>query len=591
MYQTYRGRMIAYNLLIFLFIFFFILFCLVQGTLFTFLQQAKSQLNQINNDSQLYISEQLKSTTTKENYKKIFYNNSSDYCSTLTSTENCQIFLYDVDQNLLADSNYNTQKQYPFLNSLSLLSEDTGSYLQYSEINHMPYLYLSSHLTIDGVQLGYIIYQYPLKSVTDLMSTTMIYYLLALAGGFLVLIVITLSYSGHFIKPIRDLTMIADEINNGNYDVHIHYRRRDEIGDLTNSFNQMTNNINNIILQLNLERNRLASVLASLDDGVLAIDQNGQIITSNSYIKTYFNVSNPQTIYDFQYQSFLRDIFDNLKNGKNHISEEIECNDRNLLIIGSPIRQTGFEENYLIIIRNITASKHLQNEQKKFISSVSHELRTPLTTIIGYTDMLTRRQVTDEQILNRSLTTINHEGHRLLRLVDDLLNANRLDKAEFEVRKTNLDLHDLLINVIEQMQIKASTKEIEITYKSDPELPEILGDYDRLQQSFINILHNAIKYSDIGDVIDVISTVENNYIVTSIRDYGIGISKEEQQNIFNAFYRVDEDRARNNGEGGAGLGLYLVKQIIEKHEGKISINSIVGEGTNVTISLPIIEKH
>ena len=223
---------------------------------------------------------------------------------------------------------------------------------------------------------------------------------------------------------------------------------RDRIGDLTQVFNKMSQNVNNVLLQLESERKRLASVLASLDDGLLAIDKKGNIITSNSYIKTYFNISNPKTIYDFQYQSFLRDMFDDLKNGKDHISEEIDCNGRNLLIIGSPIREAGYEENYMIIIRNVTATKQFQNEQKKFISSVSHELRTPLTTIIGYTDMLTRRQVVDPEILNRSLSTINREGHRLLRLVDDLLNVNQFDKIEFDVKKENLDLHALLIDCL-----------------------------------------------------------------------------------------------------------------------------------------------
>ena len=370
--------------------------------------------------------------------------------------------------------------------------------------------------------------------------------------------------------------------------MRIHYRRNDEIGDLTTVFNDMTQNINEMVDQLNLERNRLANVLASLDDGLLAIDQKGGIITSNSYIRTYFNVTNPKTIYDFQYQSFLRDIYDALKNGKNHISEEIDCNGRNLMIIGSPIRKEGFKENYLIIIRNITTSKQFEKEQQKFISSVSHELRTPLTTIIGYTDMLTRRQVVDQTILNKSLTTINREGHRLLRLVDDLLNSSRLDRTEFDVKRTNLDLHALLIEVIDQMQIKAQQKEIEINYKSDETLPEILGDYDRIQQLFINVLHNAIKYSDIGDIIDVVSTKDDDYINVSVRDYGVGISDLQKDRIFGAFYRVEEDRARSEGEGGAGLGLFLVKQIVDKHHGKIKIESQLGEGTNIIVSLPFI---
>lgn len=451
-------------------------------------------------------------------------------------------------------------------------------------------LYYVSPVQIDNNLLGYIGFIYSLNEMDSFLNLCTLLFIVGGIIGLTILVVVTLSFSKHFVQPIKDLTRISNEIYKGNYNVTVHYSREDEIGDLTQVFNQMSQNINKVILQLESERKRLASVLASLDDGLLAIDKKGNIITSNSYVKTYFNVGNPKTIYEFQFQSFLRDMFDDLKNGKDHISEEIDCNGRNLLIIGSPIRESGYEENYMIIIRNVTATKQFQNEQKKFISSVSHELRTPLTTIIGYTDMLTRRQVVDPEILNRSLSTINREGHRLLRLVDDLLNVNQFAKIEFDVKKANLDLHALLIDVVEQMKIKSGQNELEINYKSDENLPEILGDYDRLQQLFINILHNAIKYSDKGDIIDVVSTREDENIIVSIRDYGVGISEVEMERIFDAFYRVEEDRARSEGEGGAGLGLYLVKQIVEKHSGTIRVDSQVGEGTNVIVTLPVIEK-
>ena len=203
--------------------------------------------------------------------------------------------------------------------------------------------------------------------------------------------------------------------------------------------------------------------------------------------------------------------------------------------------------------------------------------------------MLKRRNVQDPKLLESSLATINREGHRLVRLVDDLLSASRLDNLEFSVRRTTISLDVLLHDVVDQMRVKGWQKEIEITYKSEPDLPLIFGDYDRLSQMFINILHNAIKYSDKGGIIDVILTGEDGWLAASIRDYGTGIDPAQKDMIFSAFYRVEEDRARSEGEGGAGLGLYLVKQIAEKHNGRITIDSKVGEGTNVTIRLPVLE--
>lgn len=583
---SYRSRMIIYNIVLFTFAFVIVVFCVFQGTSYFYINQGKDTLLEMSRDSTLYIGQELKNNETLSPLEDQYIQKSLVLAHSISEIENTRVFLYDSKGTLISDSQENNDNKN--LTSEVLLSKERSlPVFTLKTLNNMSTLYFTAPIIIDNNTLGYLGFIYPIQEINTFLNSTTPFFVIGGFLGLLTLIIITLSFSKHFIQPIKDLTRLSGEINNGNYNLSIHYKRHDEIGELTQAFNGMITNINNVILQLESERKRLAGVLASIDDGLLAIDKDGNIITSNSYIKTYFNVSKPKTIYDFQYQSFLRDIFDHLKNGKNHISEEIDCNDRNLLIIGSPIREKGFEENYLIIIRNMTSARHIQEEQRKFISSVSHELRTPLTTIIGYTDMLTRRKVDDPEIINRSLNTINREGHRLLRLVDDLLNVNKFDKAEFDFKKTNLNIVILLSEVVEQMQIKASQSEVEINYRSD-DLPEILGDFDRLQQVFINILHNAIKYSNKGDIIDVISALEDKHIVVSIRDYGQGISEIEQTRIFNAFYRVEEDRARNNNEGGSGLGLYIVKQIVEKHDGTIEIVSHLEEGTNIIVTLPIL---
>ncbi|MBC3797115.1 ATP-binding protein [Acetobacterium tundrae] len=586
MHLNYRKRMIIYNIFLFAFAFLIVVFCVFQGTSYYYINQAKNNLLEMTQDTTLYIDQALKDSPDSDSLMNRFSANGLYLSKNIAVNENNRVLLFDTSGSLIADSvdlsNTNTLET-----EINLSKAQSAPVFTLKSVNNASVAYYVSPINIDNSIVGYIGFLYPLHEMDTFLHITTILFAIGGLIGLFVLVLITTIFSKHFFQPIKDLTKISKAINNGNFNLTIYYKHSDEIGDLTQAFNGMITNINNVILQLESERKRLAGVLASIDDGLLAIDKNGNIITSNSYIKTYFNVSNPKTIYDFQYQSFLRDIFDSLKNGKNHISEEIDCNNRNLLLIGSPIREKGFEENYLIIIRNMTAARHLQDEQRKFISSVSHELRTPLTTIIGYTDMLTRRQVADPEIINRSLNTINREGHRLLRLVDNLLNVNKLDKAEFDFKKTNLNIVVLISEVVEQMQIKATQSDIQINYISD-DLPEILGDYDRLQQVFINILHNAIKYSNNGDIIDVISTLEDDHIVVSIRDYGPGIAEIEQQRIFSAFYRVEEDRSRGPGEGGSGLGLYIVKQIVEKHEGKIEIVSQVGEGTNIIVTIPIL---
>lgn len=588
MHLTFSGRMILYNVIFFIVTFCLVIFFVIQGITLRYVNDAGDQLTAMAQDANLYIKQELHKNAGATDDKTRFLQNANRIGSGLATLENTRVRLYDLDGQLIADSS-STTGEVDLNEEVKMSMTNDTAVMTLTKVNSISTLYYVAPITVNNSPLGYVGYIHYLEEMDNFFSITIVLFVFGGVIGLIVLFIVVLNYSSHFVQPIRDLTKISKEITDGNYNVNIHYSKDDEIGDLTKVYNQMSSNIDNVVLQLQSEQERLGGVLASIDDGLLAIDTEGNIITFNSYIKTYFGVINPKTIYDFKYQSFLRDIYDSLKTGKKRISEEIDCDGRNLLLIGSRIQKTGLEENYMIVIKNITPTKQLQNEQRKFISSVSHELRTPLTTIIGYTDMLQRRHV-DQKILDNSLSTINREGHRLLRLVDDLLNVNQFDKLEFDFKKQILNIYDLLVDVVAQMQIKAFPREIDISYKSDNNLPNIYGDYDRLSQLFINILHNAIKYSDSGGIIDVISTYEDQRVVVSIRDYGVGISEAEKNNIFNAFYRVEEDRARSEGEGGAGLGLYIVKEIVDKHDGEISIESQIGEGTNITVLFPAVEE-
>ncbi len=588
---NYHHKIILYNLLIYSITIAGAVFFAVQFTWFNSIRAIQNDLLQSGLDTNLYIQQQTASLKTNDEKAAYLNANASELYTSIVPFSRCHTELLALDGTVLA---FNGGFEEPMhLTAEYEKCRDTGEpNFSVRNDNGLTELWMVTPiLSKDNTVIGYTGYIFSLA--TALGIEHYLFSVLVITGviGLGVLWICVSKFSNGFLRPIKDLTRISAEVNKGNYNMVIQYKKDDEIGDLTAVYNTMTQNINNVIMQLKSERQRLGSVLASLDDGLIALDRDGNIIASNSYLKTYFNVSNPKSVYDFRYQSFLRDIFDSLKQGQDFISEEVDCNGLQLLLTGSPIREPNVEENYMIIIRNVTATKTFEREQQKFISSVSHELRTPLTTIIGYTDMLKRRNVQDPQLLGSSLDTINHEGHRLVRLVDDLLSANSTQATEFTVRLTNVDLDALLRGVVDQMRIKCWQKEIEISYKAERNLKDVLGDYDRLSQIFINIIHNAMKYSEPGGIIDVVLTEENNqYLSVSIRDFGVGIDPAKKDFIFSAFYRVDEDRSRSNGEGGAGLGLYLVKQVVEKHNGKIRVDSEVGEGTNITVLLPVVDE-
>lgn len=587
----YRSRIVFFNMLLYTITLAAVCFAAVQGLWYQSSARMEHRLEEGANNAQRYIDQALYLKPASTSGSDWFIENASRLDQIFSRYGDGTTLILSADRTVLKGSSQVMLPSDMIAQEVAASSKDTRA-VGVRTYNRANFFVLFTPLTdAHSRTIGYVGWIASLQSLEKLCTYVCSAILLCGIAGFIILFGLIQDYASKLIRPIKDLTRISKEIDDGNYNVTIDYKRDDEIGELTEVYNAMTANINNVIGQLTAERERLGSVLASLDDGLLALDGEGNVIASNLLISTYFGVDNPKTIYDFTYQSFIRDIYDSLKQNQNYVSEEVESNGKILLLTGSPMYQADFEENYLIIIRNITQSRQLEREQKKFISSVSHELRTPMTTIIGYTDMLMRRQVEDKNLLNTSLTTINKEGHRLVRLVDDLLASSKLDNnLEFTVRRTTLDLEHLLLDVVDQMRIKGWQKEIEISFKAEQDIPNILGDYDRLSQMFINILHNAIKYSDRGGLIDVILTKEGNEVAAAVRDYGTGIDEDQQQLIFSAFYRIEEDRARNEGEGGAGLGLYLVKQIAEKHNGRIEIDSQVGEGTNVTIFLPAILK-
>lgn len=587
-FLNYKRKLVLTNIIIYSVIMLSILFIVLQVTWFISVNNLKGKMLQTGADLNLYLQEKTAEFVTDEQKEEFILNNCSDLYNVFSNYSECRIELFDYYGEIItADINSNEtilmtdEYEEALATKEPVMSIRTNNGRR--EIWMMVPLLSNSSTVLSFAGL--------IMPLAQADSTQWLIFEILGIGFLLGLIAITIAsikLSASFVKPIKKLTEISTEINEGDYDKIIYYKKKDEIGELTSVYNQMVQNLNKVIIQLRSERRRLGNVLASLDDGVIAINEDGDVLLTNKYTKLYFDIAEPKTIFDFQYLDFLTDIYNKLKAGRSNVSQEVEVNGRILLITGSPIKSEVAEENYLIIIRNITTNRNLEKEQRKFISSVSHELRTPLTTIIGYTDMLNRRNITDSKLIKSSLNTINKEGHRLVRLVDDLLNANSVENMNFSVHKKLIDLNQLVNQVVEQMRVKSWSKEIEIVYKAEENLPLIYGDYDRLSQIVINVIHNAIKFSSVGGKIDVTLTREDEqYLSLSIRDYGVGIDPAKKDFIFSAFYRADEDRARKEGEGGAGLGLYLVKQVVDKHDGRITVDSEVDEGTNITILLPV----
>ena len=226
--------------------------------------------------------------------------------------------------------------------------------------------------------------------------------------------------------------------------------------------------------------------------------------------------------------------------------------------------------------------QHYEETRNEFLAGVSHELRTPLTYIKGYTDILAKGIITDEEEMKKYLNIINQETKRVTHLVNDLFELSKIQTGQFILNMELTEISSVLEKVINNLTPFVDKKGLKVIYHKEQKSSYAMADPYRLEQVFFNLIENAIKYTDEGEVRIKVSK-EGEYIKIIIEDTGIGIARKELPKIWDRFYRVEKSRARKTG--GSGLGLFLVKEIIQLHEGKIEINSKEGKGTIVTIRL------
>jgi len=226
----------------------------------------------------------------------------------------------------------------------------------------------------------------------------------------------------------------------------------------------------------------------------------------------------------------------------------------------------------------------VDEQRKEFLANVSHELRTPLSYIRGYTEMMQDDSL-DDQTRRQYYEIIERETERLQRLVNDLLDLAQLERDSYPMTKQPVVFSQVLEDVVYRMDPIAKAKGVRLVTDFDPE-QIVLGDHDRLEQVIGNLLDNALRYTGEGKQIQISTRTEDGTAVCVVRDQGEGISSEHLDRLTNRFYRVDKSRTRK--DGGTGLGLAITKHIIDRHGGSLSFESTVGEGTTVTIRLPLL---
>ena len=445
--------------------------------------------------------------------------------------------------------------------------------------------YMDVALPITRGDNQYVIYILDNKAtVNSLISQIFGLILESLVFGLIISILLSFLLSKTMIIPIQRLTEGAMRVAEGDFSRRIEVTSRDEIGVLTDTFNDMARQLRDTLRQVENERNKLDTLFLHMTDGVVAFDRDGRVIHSNPAAEGMLGRPiGADTTYKelFGGQFSLREAMA----APDHLEGEVRVGDQVLDLLLAPFdreRQGGV----LVVLHDVTEERKNQEMQREFVANVSHELRTPLTNIRSYAETLSDSAgdippATEKKFLG----VILNESDRMTHIVQDLLTLSRFDSGRDELKLSWFSFEEAVQDLYNAVYMEAQRHSHTMKLRMEPGLPQVRADRERIMQVMMNIVSNSIKYTPDGGQIRISAGQNGGRVWMQVDDNGIGIPAEDRPRIFERFYRVDKARSRQSG--GTGLGLSIAKEIVDRHEGALELVDRDGPGLSVRMELNI----
>jgi two-component system sensor histidine kinase VicK len=419
---------------------------------------------------------------------------------------------------------------------------------------------------------------------------------LVIASVILILICSLIGYiiAGRLTAPISEISSKTAVMLGGNFSEEIIQISSDERGELASLYNELRIKLDENFSEIMTEKHKLEIILRQMTDGIVAVNVKGEFIAANDAAMHILHIGEEE-VKSKHYDDIILRFSDDLTLGMIRKKLEAGAHDGRFSYGGMTydvrfdiFRDTATAEyGVIVIIRDITDRLKIDNMQADFVANVSHELKTPLTSIKGYAETLISTPI-DRDTAFDFLNIINSETDRMTRLVKDILQLSRLDSGQQKYDFVNGDVVALVRTAVKKMQHLAHSKDQTLCNVFEPDMTVLtLMDRDKIEQVVINIISNAIKYTNEGGRIEVDLVADEKDVVIQIADNGQGIPERDLPRIFERFFIVN--KARTGQATGTGLGLAISKQIVEEHKGTIEIESFFTQGTKVTITLPLKE--
>jgi two-component system phosphate regulon sensor histidine kinase PhoR len=515
----------------------------------------------------------------------------ADLAETLGRETGARVTIISLSGTVLGDSEEDPETMENHANRpevMAALASGIGESTRYSATLGEQLMYVAVPIVSRGEVVGVARAALPLAAVENLVAkvTTPVIAALGITAGVALLAAALISRA--ISRPIQEVTGAARRIARGELSQKISVKTKDEASQLAEAFNQMSLSLQKTVAEISEERGKLAAILASMADGVIMTDGEGNVLLANPAAEKLFGFKQGkvrgryfiEAVPDYEVDRILRSC---LKTGREQaVQLESGIGKRFLRVVAVPLI-TDRPAGALVVFQDLTELRSLQTMRRELVGNISHELRTPLTTIKAVIETLKDGAVEDRELTRNFLTSVDSEVDRMTQIVAELTELSRIESGKAELKLERVDLNTLAREAIAQLNPFATRRGVTVSLEPAPKLPPVTADKERVRQVITNLLHNALKFTPPKGKVTVATGLKGDSATLSISDTGIGISGEDLPHVFERFYKADKARSG----GGTGMGLAIAKHIVQAHGGTIRAQSEPGKGSTFSFSLPV----
>ena len=461
-----------------------------------------------------------------------------------------------------------------------------------------PYSYFALAVPSKDQPLGFVRCAIPLEEIDTRLRRLRNVILLGGGATSLLAVILALYLTRRFTAPLTAMTESAESIARGEYGHLAQFAGTDEIGRLSQAFETMTTQLEERLSTITNDRNKLLAILASMVEGVIAVNRDERVVHMNQVAGAMLDVVPEQCLGKRIWEvTRVRPVCEILDAAlRTQADSAGECSiagesspsaaTRSLELRASVLRDGDGElAGAVLVLHDVTSLRKLESMRRDFVANVSHELKTPLTAIRGMVETMLDDERMPEDTRTRFLERTREQSSRLSALVVDLLTLARIESNETVVERRALDMRGVVRESLARYRAEAGAKSIHLGAVL-PDVPVIVhADEESLRQIIDNLLDNACKYTLAGGRVDARLSCDGGEVLFEVKDTGIGIEVRDQARVFERFYRVDKARSRELG--GTGLGLAIVKHLTLTLGGRVSVESSPGRGSTFAVRLPL----